>query len=114
MHAPAPSHIFANSAAILRSSVTPVRNFTEMRFPLFTQAAITRSASGISSSSALPSPLRTILGMGQPMLISIRSKGASASLSHAVRMIVGSFPKICTALGDSAPQSNSFSVSSLP
>ena len=64
--------------------------------------------------SAFPSPLRTIFGMGHPMLISIRSKGASASLSHAARMISGSFPKICAALGDSLPQYNSFFVSSLP
>ena len=73
----------------------------------FAAASITAAARGISLISAEPSPLPVILGMGQPMLISIRQ--ISSAYSSAIIFIMsatiwGSLPKSCTAQGRSASQ----------
>ena len=83
--------------------------------PVDAMADMIFSARGMSSKSALPAPLPYIFGTGQPMLTSITSNGASASLRTASFMTRGSEPKSCTAFtfSPSAVKSSSF-VALLP
>ena len=62
----------------------------------FTTASTIRAARSGSRMRALPSPLFTIFGIGQPMLMSRKSAPDSSSAKAAASAITeGSFPKIC-------------------
>ena len=66
----------------------------------FNTASTMRPASSGSFISAAPSPLLTILPMGQPMLISkISAPVCSMAIWAASAIQTGSLPKICTAAG---------------
>ena len=74
--APAASQAFAASAAVMCCASQPVRIFTVTgRPPLsFTTAATIAPHRSGSSKRRLPAPPAVILGAGQPILISIKSK----------------------------------------
>ena len=107
--APDCSAILANSTQLTLFSSQPLRNLTVTgTSTAFTTAAITLDASSGSFISAEPSPLFTIFGAGQPMLMSMISQPDFSSASFAPSAIVsGSCPKIWAAAGCSSAPSSS-------
>ena len=55
--------------------------------------------------TALPSPLENTFLTGQPMLMSIKGKGASRGSDAALNIASGSEPKSCTAVSGAVPSS---------
>ena len=53
--------------------------------------------------TALPSPLENTFLTGQPMLMSIKGKGASRGSDAALNIASGSEPKSCTAVSGAVP-----------
>ena len=95
--APACSSIAASSGALHELLSQPLRILTVTGTgTAFTTASTIRAAFSGSFISALPSPLFAIFGMGQPMLMSIKSAPDASSASAAPSaMTDGSLPKIC-------------------
>ena len=95
--APLSCKIFASSTTLTLPRSQPIRVFTVTGTSTASTTARTIwPASCGSFIRALPSPLLTIFGMGQPMLISKKSQPEwpRASLA-ACAMISGSLPKTC-------------------
>ena len=100
--APLASHWRATSTPVRWSSSQPMRILTVrgMSCPSACRAAATiRPQSAGSSSSLLPAPPEVILGAGQPIFRSRRSKAISFSrmMPMAAASVSGSAPKSCTA-----------------
>ena len=95
--APACSQALAHSTAVTWSASQPLRilTVTGRLVWAFTWATISPHSSGWSI-SLLPAPPDTILGAGQPMLMSRKSKSYSSRAAAAWPMMEGTSPKICT------------------
>ena len=95
--APACSSMAASTGALHEPLSQPLRILTVTGTSTAPQTASTmRAAFSGSFIRALPSPLFTIFGMGQPVLISIKSAPDASSASAAPSAITeGSLPKIC-------------------
>ena len=95
--APACSQALAHSTAVMWSASQPLRIFTVTgRFVFATTCSTMRPQRSGSSISLLPAPPDTILGAGQPMLISTKSNSYCSMAAVASPMISGTSPKICT------------------
>lgn len=95
--APACSNMTASSTALTLPLSQPFRilTVTGTGTAFLTASTILAAFSG-SRIKALPSPFPAIFGMGQPMLISMKSAPECSSASAAPSAITdGSFPKIC-------------------
>ena len=95
--APACSQALAHSTAVMWSASQPLRILTVTGREVFctTCSTILPQTSG-SSISLLPAPPDTILGAGQPMLMSRKSNRYCSMAAAACPMISGTSPKICT------------------
>ena len=95
--APACSSAAASAGALHEPLSQPRRILTVTGTATAPQTASTiRAARSGSFISALPSPLLTIFGIGQPILISMKSAPDSSSAIAAPSAITdGSLPKIC-------------------
>ena len=94
---------WARVTPVVSPGRAPERSFTVTGRPLPSRAArATATAVSGSSISAAPAPVLHTLGTGQPMLRSMRSAPASATVAAAERMTSGSWPNSCTATGPPA------------
>ena len=95
--APACSRSFASSTALMLPLSQPLRILTVTGTGTACVTASTiRAAFSGSRIKALPSPFPAIFGIGQPMLMSIKSAPECSSASAAPSAITaGSLPKIC-------------------
>ena len=98
---PAASSVLANSTQLQLPMSQPRRNLAVTgTLTAFTTASTMRAAPSGSFIRAAPSPLLTILPMGQPMLMSMMSAPVcSRAIWAASAMQTGSWPKIWTAAG---------------
>ena len=95
--APACSQALAHSTAVTCSASQPLRIFTVTGREVFlTTSSTMRPQRSGSSISLLPAPPETILGAGQPMLMSRKSNAYCSTAAAACPMISGTSPKICT------------------
>ena len=95
--APACSQAFAHSTAVTWSASQPLRILTVTgRLVWATTCSTMRPQRSGSSISLLPAPPDTILGAGQPMLMSTKSNSYCSIAAVASPMIWGTSPKICT------------------
>ena len=95
--APACWQALAHSTAVTCSSSQPLRILTVTGREVWalTWATISPHSSGWSI-SLLPAPPETILGAGQPILISRKSKSSPSIMAAAWPMISGTSPNSCT------------------
>ncbi len=107
MHKPATLPDSASARAIATPPRSPgrcpERSLTVTGSPLPRAAArATATARAGSARSAAPAPVLHTLGTGQPMLMSIRSAPAAATVSAAEAITSGSCPNSCTDTGCSS------------